>query len=233
MDIVEVVSVKIKQIMENIQGEVRGKVLQLRFAFAGKVAWVGMEMGDIVRAGQELAKLDITLLSKKHARELADYEKIRATFEQLRKKLENSNEPDKKYLIDKAQADLNSAVAAVEISHFEMEQAVLRTPVSGIVSDDGGLAAGINISPASFAVKITVSDSLFVESVIGSEKVGIIKKDQYAEFDSAGRIYKGRVRAVYPLVNSSKGNFVLKVVLETTDGLMHGISGRLSIFPER
>lgn len=41
--------------MESIQANVRGKILELRFPFAGKVIWVGFEIGDIVRTGQELA----------------------------------------------------------------------------------------------------------------------------------------------------------------------------------
>lgn len=219
--------------MENIPANVGGKILELRFPFAGKITWVGFEIGDIVRAGQELAKLDITLLSKKHVQELAAYEKIRATFEQLKKKLEGSDEPDKKYLIDRAQADLNSAVAGVEISQFELEQAVLKTPAAGMVLDDGGLIAGINISPASFAIKIAVSDSLFIEGIVEPEKIGIIKKDQYAEFDLSGRIYKGRVSKIYPLINDKNNQLVLRVVLESMDGLIYGVPGKLTIDPER
>lgn len=233
MGIAKVISAKIKSLMENIQAKVGGKILELRFPFAGKVAWVGFEIGDIVRIGQELAKLDTTLLSKKHVQELSSYEKIRATFEQLRKKLEGSDEPDKKYLMDRAQADLNSSVAGVEISQFELEQAMLKTPVAGMVLDDGGLIAGMNISPASFAVKVAVADSLFAEGIVGPEKIEIIKKDQYAEFDLSGRIYKGRVSKIYPLIGNKNNELALKVALESIDGLIYGMPGKLTIYPER
>ena len=76
---------------------------------------------------------------------------MQATFEQLKKKLEGNDDPDKKYLMDRAQADLNSSVLEVEISQLELDSADLKCPFNGLIVDDGGMAVGMAISPASFS----------------------------------------------------------------------------------
>lgn len=221
--------------METFAAVIDFREIELRFAYGGVVSWVGMSVGDKVGRGQVLARLDEQVLKKKHQRELVGYEKIRADFERLKKKLESSDEPDKKYLMDRAQADLEAAVLAVEISQYQLEQAELRTPVDGMIADDGGLAAGINISPASFSVRVIVSGSLQVRANVAQEKLALIGKDQYIEFVpvGSGRVCKGRIKAVLPGARARGGDFVLIGVLEEVESVFAGMKGELRVYPEK
>lgn len=216
-----------------LEGVVEAKILELRFPFAGRVEWVGVAVGDRVKRGQALARLDASQLKKRHQKELKDYEKIRATFEQLKKRLEASTEPDKKYLMDRAQADLEVAVLAVEIAEYQVGETGLRSPADGIVVDDGNLAARINITPASFAVKIIVDGSYWVRAKLPQPQIAQIEKDQLAEFTAVAfpdRRYKGRLLRISSLPPDRRSkDFAAIIVLEHYDGLRFGMVGDVQI----
>ena len=74
------------------------KVLKLRFPFSGQVSWVGVEDKQEVKKGEVIARLDTTILKLRHQKHLKDYEKIRASFEQIKKKKQNVFDPDQQYI---------------------------------------------------------------------------------------------------------------------------------------
>src|SRR3989339_2036740 len=179
-----------------LEGRVTASVRELRFSFGGVVESISVEAGKVVSAGTIIARLKRNELEKRHQLKLEAYNKIRATFEQLKKKLEGNDDPDKKYLMDRAQADLNSGVLEVELAQLEFDSAELKCPFPGLVMDDGGIGPGMAISPASFPIKIADLSSIKVQAEVGQEKMSLIKKDQYAEFTPLSlpeAVYKGRI----------------------------------------
>lgn len=220
-----------------LEGVVTASVRELRFSFAGVVESISVETGKIVGAGTIMARLKTNESEKKHQLKLEAYNKIRATFEQLKKKLEGNDDPDKKYLMDRAQADLNSGVLEVELSQLELESAELKCPFNGLVIDDGGIAAGMAISPASFPIKVIDLSTLRVMAEIDQEKMPLVKSENYVEFQPVsipGKVYKGRVLGFTPTpVEGKSDKFGLWCILENTESLLPGMKGNLKVFQDR
>jgi multidrug resistance efflux pump len=217
-----------------LEGRVTASVRELRFSFAGVVESISVEAGKMVGAGTIMARLKRTELEKKHQLRLEAYNKIRATFEQVKKKLEGNDDPDKKYLMDRAQADLNSSVLEVEISQLELESVDLKCPFNGLVIDDGGIAAGMAISPASFPIKVVDLSTLRVMADIDQDKMSLVGSEDYVEFQPVSipdKVYKGRVLGFAPTSGEGKSDkFGLQCVLEDTDKLLPGMKGNLKVF---
>lgn len=217
-----------------LEGRVVASVRELRFSFGGVVESISVETGKTVASGTIIARLKRNELEKKHQLKLEAYNKMRATFEQLKKKLEGNDDPDKKYLMDRAQADLNSSVLEVEISQLELDSADLKCPFNGLIVDDGGIAAGMAISPASFPIKAFDMSTLRVAAEIGQDKISLIGSESYVEFEPVsvqGTIYKGRVLGFIPVLKSGQSDkFELQCVLEDTVNLLPGMKGNLKVF---
>ncbi|GEM_PF-1519448 len=220
-----------------LEGRVTVSVRELRFSFGGVVDSISVEAGKVVSAGTIMARLKRNELEKRHQLKLESYNKIRATFDQLKKKLEGDDDPDKKYLMDRAQADLNSGVLEVELSQMELDGSDLKCPFNGLVVDDGGIAAGMAISPASFPIKIIDLSTLRVTAEIDQDKMPLVKAENYIEFQPVSipdKIYKGRVLGFTPtLVDNKSGKFGLWCILENTNSLMPGMKGNLKVFQDR
>jgi len=217
-----------------LEGVVTASVRELRFSFGGVVENISVEAGKTVSAGTIIARLKRNELEKRHQLKLEAYNKTRATFEQLKKKLEGNDDPDKKYLMDRAQADLNSGVLEVEISQLELESADLKCPFNGLIMDDGGIAAGMAISPASFPIKVLDLSTLRVSADIDQDKMPLIGSESYVEFEPVsiqGRVYKGRVLGFIPSLAAGKSDkFGIQCVLEDTGNLLPGMKGNLKVF---
>ncbi|MBI5357010.1 efflux RND transporter periplasmic adaptor subunit [Candidatus Collierbacteria bacterium] len=217
-----------------LAGRVTAPVRELRFSFGGVVESIFVELGKVVSAGTIIARLKRNELEKRHQLKLEAYNKIRATFEQLKKKLEGNDDPDKKYLMDRAQADLNSGVLEVEISQMELDESDLKCPFKGLVVDDGGIAAGMAISPASFPIKVIDLSTLRIRADIDQDKMSFIGSESYIEFEPVsiqGKVYKGRVLGFIPALAPGKSDkFGIQCVLENIDGLLPGMKGNLKVF---
>jgi multidrug efflux pump subunit AcrA (membrane-fusion protein) len=221
----------------SLEARVVAAVRELRFSFGGVVESFSAEVGKIVAAGEAIGRLRREELTKKRQLKLEAYNKIRATFEQVKKKLEGNDDPDKKYLMDRAQADLNSSVLEVELAQLEFDGATLTCPFDGLVMDDGGIAPGMAISPASFSVKIADLSSIKIQAEVAQEKMNLIKKDQYAEFTPLSlpeTVYKGRIFGFTPEpLDKKSNNFGVWCALENKENLLPGMTGSLKIFFDR
>lgn len=129
--------------------------IQLRFYQSGTLAWIKVKKGDEVKRGQALAGLDTKLTQINLDIALADYRRARAEFEETARKYPNPSNEEEKGKKEIAQSKLDSAVKKVEKYKYVQEKLTLISPVSGVVSDDSDLVAGMNITPSGFPITIT------------------------------------------------------------------------------
>lgn len=148
------------------QGKVTAPIIPIRFSRGGKVAWIKVKKGDRVKKGQALAGLNKKSLELQHKIELADYERERAEFEKLSRRIPKPTTDDEKTEKQIAQAKLDRAVKAVEKTQYELDQMTMISPVSGVVIEDSNLRAGMQISPASFEIEVAEMDKAVFKSKI-------------------------------------------------------------------
>jgi multidrug resistance efflux pump len=216
--------------MLKLLGKIDGVIVKLRLPYSGTIESMNISPGDQVKQGQVLLKLNTKELALRHQKELRDYEKQRADFEKFKQTADSSN-PLHKYLADRAGAELDRSVKSVELSQFSLDQAILKSPINGLVLETDNLLPGINISPASYPIKILKTDTLHFIAEVKQEQISQIKKDQLAEITLIAfpsQKFRGRVYGLLPMADK-KGNFFAKIVLEKLDNLYLGLTGEAAI----
>lgn len=170
----------------------------LRFQTLGRLVWVGVQEGDYLKKYQGIASLDKRELTKRLEKELNDYLKTRADFDQVTQ----DDYKDKvitdaiKRIKDKSQLDLNNAVLDVEIASIVNEYATISTPIEGLVTRVDAPYAGINIIPQEAEFEIVNPKTIYflagadqTEVVkVNNDKNGTLILDAYEDEEFKGKI---------------------------------------------
>ncbi len=137
--------------------------VNLHFQTSGRLVWVGVKPGDIVKAYQGVASLDQREVEAFLKKRLNSYMKTRWDFDQLNDDNKDKILDDKlKRILEKAQFDLESSVLDVEIQHLAVEYATLVSPISGIVTKVDSTVAGINVSPSEAEIEVVNPLSIYL-----------------------------------------------------------------------
>lgn len=165
----------------------------LRFQSSGRLIWVGVKEGDIVKKYQTIAKLDVRDVQKSLDKALRDYSKQRNDFEEMwRVTYSGRSNPNDaltdtvKRILEKNQWDLDKAVLDVELKKLSVEYATLTTPISGVVTEVGVPYAGTNITPAQAEFTVINPASLYLSVLADQTEVAQLSASSSAEivFDS-------------------------------------------------
>jgi len=161
------------------------KVATVKFKTSGRLAWVGVKIGDQVKKGQALASLDKRELKKELARELNDYKTGLHTFNDVQDLYEETKErflvtDEIQRILDRAQHALNNTVIDYELDEITLKYATLTTPISGIITNIEEPYAGIHITPATAEITIVDPESIYFTAEVDEEDVIVIQEDQKA-----------------------------------------------------
>lgn len=184
-------------------------IIDVRFAFVGKIASVNKHRGDEVKRGEFLASLDRKGLQADLDKQLAAYEQQRAQFEIFAQKNPNPGDDITMYLKKIQQAQLNASVKEVELAKMRLDEADLICPVNGVVVDDGANRPGQYATPASNSYKIWDSDSKRVEVELDEKEAGKITPGEEITVEVSGEKIKGKAGKPFP---EGKG-WVMKIYL--------------------
>ncbi len=199
----------------------------------GIVESVGFTLGDRVRAGDILLKVnpDLAIRNLK----LAEQQYKTALLEFEASKLARKNGSISELQFSQITDRLLAAEAAAAASRDAFENTSLKAPFSGAVaSRDRNLGVGNYLSRGVPVVRI-VDDSAFrTEVSVGEGQVLLVKEGSAARITgNDGRVRSGRVEAVSAGSDASTGSFTVVVewIPEQGDGLKSGMSVDVSIVP--
>lgn len=212
----------------NYQGTVAADIIEVRFAFSGKVTVVNKRAGEAVKKGEVLASLDRKQLQAELDLQLAQYEKVRAGFEIFAHRHPDPGDDITKFLKTGEQADLNAAVKQVELAKMRLDQTTLISPVNGVVTNDGGCRIGLYVTPASNAFSILDMDSLRLRAEMESEDLERFTQETEVKVSLGGRELPGKTRLPYPIGKT----WVVDVTLGETIGLTAGMRGEIRLKEE-
>src|SRR3990167_3915646 len=154
--------------------------IDLHFQSGGRLSWVGVKEGDVVKKYQGIASLDQRQLQKTLEKYLNTYVKERNDFDQ--------NEQDNgdgsvgftqdlretaKRTLENAQFDLNNTVLDVELQAIAKEYSYLYTPIEGIVTRIDAPTAGLNVSITDIYEVINPQTVYFAVSADQTEVVNL------------------------------------------------------------
>lgn len=177
---------------------------------AGRIASINVEVGDKVRKGQLLARMDDVNLAKTRMQYVNDSTELARLTE-----LYNIGAV--------AQSDYDMARLALNVTKktYEnlAENTYLRSPINGVVTarnyDKGdmySMAQPIFVVEQITPVKmlVNISESLFTQVNKGMEFD--ITVDAYP-----GEVFKGTVNLLYPTINATTHTFPVEVICQNTD----------------
>lgn len=211
------------------EGEIKAKIVEVRFALSGKTEKVLKKTGDTVRKGELLAALERKILQMELDKQLLDYEKIRADFEIFNLQKGGATDDLTKYLKTEKQAQLNVSVKEVELAKARLDQADLFSPVEGVILDDSNLVAGLYITPSSNPFKIAEFASFCFKIEVKQEEVIFFANPKQAEVEILG-LGKRAAGSTSPVFSDGE-RFYLKIDLSDKQGLLLGMKGQ-AVFQE-
>ena len=210
----------------NFKGRIKAKIVEVRFAMAGKLVALNKRKGDWVKKGELLASLDKKISQTQLDKELADFEKVRAEFEIFNLKKGEPTDDITKYLKKQMQADLDGSVKAVEVAKAELDKSDLFAPVEGIMVDDSNLVPGVYLTPASSPFKIIENNSFYFELEIEQASLSqfVNPRPVTVKIPGLEKVIAGQTK---PILSQENGKLLVEVELRDKSGLLVGLEGEV------
>ncbi|OGK18606.1 hypothetical protein A3G67_02035 [Candidatus Roizmanbacteria bacterium RIFCSPLOWO2_12_FULL_40_12] len=203
--------------------------VKLKFQTAGRLAWVGVKEGDIVKPYQGIASLDQRELKKELQKELNTFAKTRLDLDQQQQDIRPvvigalSKDQQERLMrtAQKVQYDVNNAVLDVELSDITLKFSYLTTPIGGVVTKVTSPYAGVNITPLDTEFDIVNPETIFfavsadqTEVVKLSENMtGDITLDSFSDEQLSGSI---RSIAYSPVEDETGTVYKIKMAMDQT-----------------
>lgn len=229
---VEVAKVSRRAIAASYTGtaplEARGES-QVVAKTSGVALQVLVEVGQQVRAGQVLIRLDSDRAALQAAQSAAQMRKLEANYNrslQLSKQqLVSAND------LDQLKFDLENARAVNRLANLEMSYANVVAPISGVIAERSIKTGNfVQINTPIFRIVDTsrLEATLNVpERELATLKAGLPVQLQVDAMP--GRPFEGRVDRVAPVIDSGSGTFRVICAFESGGLLQPGMFGRIKI----
>lgn len=165
-----------------ISGQVEAeKYVALAFPTSGKIASVYTKEGIQVKKGQYLTALDTTSLNAAYEQALNSYKNYQATAENVLDTVKDHSGDEtfaQKATRTTAETARDSAYDAVTAARYNLDNAIIKAPFTGIVSSLPFSSPGVNIAVGQTAVEILDPESIYFEVQADQNEVTDIKLNQ-------------------------------------------------------
>ncbi len=198
----------------------------LCFQIGGTISDIYVSEGDRVSRGQLIAKVKTGDYSNAHNIAQAELHEAQDAYARLKKLHDADALPEIKWV--EIQDKLKQAENAAEIASRALEDAVLRSPVNGIVSHKLA-AVGQSVLAANPIVEIVAVDKLEVTIPVSEDKIGGISEGQKGSVrfssQNIGPV-EGTVTSKSPVADPLTRAYTVKLSIPTADGkILPGMVG--------
>lgn len=208
--------------------EARGEA-QVVAKTSGIALAVLADVGQQVRAGQVLVRIDRDRATLQVAQSEAQVRKLEANYRRATQlagqQMVSAND------VDQLRYDLENARAAYRLARLELSYGAVTAPISGVV-------AARNIKPGNL-VQIntpifTIVDNSRLEATLNApeREIAVLKSGQAVQLavDALpGKTFEGRIDRVSPVVDSGSGTFRVVCAFDGGGELQPGMFGRIRI----
>jgi membrane fusion protein, multidrug efflux system len=200
----------------------------------GRITALAVEEGDMVAAGDVLARIDDDRLKLEVARAEADLRRLRQDFERQREMHERDMISTE--AIERLQYQFEAQQAAVELARLELSYTAIEAPIDGIVSERM-IKVGNMVSTSEPAFRVTALDPLIATLHVPERELARLAPGQAAVLRAdalQGERFVGVIDRISPVVDPASGTFRVTVELSDSSGqLRPGMFGRFDIVYDR
>jgi len=229
---VEAVAVARRPIAASYTGtaplEARGES-QVVAKTSGVALQVTAEVGQQVRAGQTLVRLDSARATLQAAQTEAQLRKLEANYNRSRQlaaqQLFSAND------LDQLKFDLENARAANRMANLELSYANVSAPISGVIAERM-IKPGNFVQLNSTVFRIVDTSRLEATLNVPERELATLKAGlpvQLAVDALPGRAFMGQVDRVAPVVDSGSGTFRVICTFDSGGALQPGMFARVKI----
>lgn len=196
----------------------------------GIVNELQVEEGDLVQAGDLLARLEDEQLSLEASR-------AKATMDRLKNELNRKEELHQKNLIsaqefENAKYEYEAQKSSYELAQLQLKYSQIRAPISGVISERM-IKIGNMINTDQEVFHITDFDPLLAVLNVPEHEMNKIQKGQpaFIQVDAVtGKTFEGEVLRISPIVNPETGTFSVTIsIKDDSRQLKPGMFGRVRI----
>ncbi|GIQ67811.1 efflux RND transporter periplasmic adaptor subunit [Xylanibacillus composti] len=196
----------------------------------GEVLAKHVSVGDSVSSGQTLVELDQADYRAALSRAQLAKEKVLLQLENYKVQLrENSSGQNTE--IDMLQLSLREADLSIQEANRNLQKAVLKSPIAGVVVDMPDLAIGQQVNPGQQLVQVEQIDPLHVEAAVKEKDLQLIQnKESLSVFVPVlGQTLEADVVYLSPSASSQQGSgFALKLKIDNPEGAIRpGMSAQV------
>ncbi|EOA04063.1 transport/efflux transmembrane protein [Herbaspirillum frisingense GSF30] len=231
----------------HLPAEVQSRyVTSMSFRVAGQLVERRVHLGDVVRKGQVLARLDPSDADQNAASARAELASARQHLDAAEKQLQRDTAQAREQLISAQQLEQSQDARAAALAQFQAAQA--RASVAGnqrdyttlVAQHDGVISAeqantGDVLNPGQPVYSLAWSGAVDVVTDVADRQLAGLQPGQPATVTLAalpGKTFKGKVREVSPAADLQSRTYRVKVTLEQPDASVRlGMTGDVVITP--
>lgn len=212
--------------------------VNLKFKLSGRLAYINVKDGDTVKAGQTIAGLDTQDLQIALTQAQRDYEAKHAAAQNAEDQVKDNDGDEnftQKELRTKAQAAQNIAFDEVKARQRDFQDAVITSPISGIVTQTD-VIAGQNVSPSDVIAQIVNEGDFYFDAEVDESDIGRVSVGQTAEISINSypdKTFVGTVEKINPQTKETDTGatiVVVKINMGKPDiNFVSGINGQAEI----
>ncbi|MEX0590898.1 MAG: efflux RND transporter periplasmic adaptor subunit [Xanthobacteraceae bacterium] len=197
---------------------------------AGRIAEIGFQEGEPVKAGDVIVKLDDALAQAEVADAEARFNLAKANFDRAEALSKTRNIAERAH--DEARANFETARAAVELARVRLSKHTITAPFSGIVGVRA-LSAGAFVTAGTSFVNLEKIDVLKVDFKIPEVFLADLRVGQTADVSVDAlprRTFPGEIYAIDPLVDVNGRALQVRARLKNPDLVLRpGLFARIVV----
>ena len=181
---VETVKVAKGDIVESVSasGEVDAyEKAELTFQGSGKLAWVGVKEGDVIKKYQAIAKLDTVLLNAAYQQSINAYTSLNAAAQKAEDDVKNHASDEtyaQKATRVAAQVARDNAYDAMKAAEQSLKFATITAPFDGVITSANPSFPGSNVTYATAVYSLVNPETFYFSTEVGETEISKIKVGQ-------------------------------------------------------
>lgn len=198
----------------------------------GRIEYLRGDVGDRVRKGKLLVRIDYQTLKAQATQAEAAYELAQATYKRLFAL--RGDDLVSQQQIDEARSQLVSTEAAYAIARANLAKSEVETSYSGVINDRF-VEKGEYVGPGSRLFDVVDYRKIIVEAPVAETQVNKLKPGSEVEvrIGALGKTFTGKVDTVIPTANPTSNTFNLRVEIDNPElEILIGMSATVRVVAE-
>lgn len=181
----------------------------------GRVREVFFQVGQLVRTGQPMVRLDTDIKATAHQLNRINYEKAKRDLDRLAELQKTNNVASVE--VENARLQVQTSENQLQVSEKQLAQALIKAPITGIVAEKK-TGVGDYLQPAGPIATLSDISRVIVRLQLPERDVVNVRVGQSVRVMATafpGATFTGKVRAIVPQAGTAR-TFPVEVVLPNT-----------------